>query len=114
MLNKDKELKLFYSIKEVAAMFSLNESTLRYWEKEFTQIQPKTNSRGVRQYTTKEIEEIRLIHNMIKVRGFKIEAARKMLEANRTGADKSAKVLDTLISARDQLVALKRQLDTLE
>ncbi len=112
-LNKDKELKLYYSIKEVADMFSVNESTLRYWEKEFPDIRPRTNFRGVRQYTGRDIDEIRLVYNMVKVRGFKIEAARKMLGQNRAGADKSAQIMETLISARDQLLELKRELDSL-
>ncbi len=112
-LNNEKELKLYYSIKEVAEMFGVNESTLRYWEREFPQIQLKTNERGVRQYTKKDIDEIRLIYNMVKIRGFKLSAVRKMLTANRVGADRSMRIMETLISARDQLQALKNQLDAL-
>ncbi len=112
-LNKEKDVKLYYSIKEVAAMFDINESALRYWEKVFPQVHPKTNGRGIRQYTKDDIEQIRLVYNMIKVRGFKIDAARKMLNQNRHGVDKSATVLETLISARDQLQDLKKQLDAL-
>ena len=52
MLKKDKELKLYYSIKEVAQQLGVNESTLRYWEKEFPQLKPKTQALNkVRQYT---------------------------------------------------------------
>ena len=65
----------------------------------------------MRQYTEKDIEQIKLIYNLVKVRGFKLAAARKVLNANRDGADKSAKVMDSLISVRDQLVSLKKQLD---
>ena len=50
MLNTDKELKLYYSIGEVADMFGVNQSLLRFWEKEFPQISPKTTGRGIRQY----------------------------------------------------------------
>ena len=39
-LRTDKELKLYYSISEVARMFDVNESLLRYWEKEFPMIAP--------------------------------------------------------------------------
>ena len=48
MLNTDKELKLYYSIGEVADMFGVNQSLLRFWEKEFPQISPKTTGRGIR------------------------------------------------------------------
>jgi DNA-binding transcriptional MerR regulator len=112
-LNRDKDLKLYYSIKEVAAMFDVKESALRYWEKMFPQIQPKTNARGIRQYTKENIEEIRLIHNMTKVRGFKLAAAKKMLSNNRRGVEKNAQIMELLLSSRDKLLELKKQLDIL-
>ena len=83
MLNKDKDLKAYYSIKEVSEMFDLNASTLRYWEKEFPHLKPRTMGNKVRQYSKSDIEELRLIHNLVKVRGFKLAAARKMMHANR-------------------------------
>ena len=111
-LNRNKNLKLYYSIKEVAQMMGVSESMLRYWEKEFPHLHPMTvSSTGVRQYVDKDIEQIRLIYNLVKVRGFKIAAARKYLKENREGVDRSNDVLDTLISLRDQLVDLKRHLD---
>lgn len=114
-LNLNKNLKLYYSIKEVAEMFGLNESTLRYWETEFPYLKPKTaGPNKVRQYSEKDIEQIRLIHNMVKVRGFKLAAAKKMINANRDGADRRADVLDRLIGVRDDLQALKRELDGLQ
>lgn len=114
-LNLNKNLKLYYSIKEVAEMFDLNESTLRFWETEFPYLKPKTLSTNkVRQYTEKDIEQIRLIHNLVKVRGFKLAAAKKMINANRDGADRKAEVLSRLIGVRDDLQALKRELDGLQ
>ena len=114
-LNEYKSQKLYYSIKEVAEMFGLNESTLRYWETEFPFLKPKTTGPAkVRQYQEKDIEQIRLIHNLVKVRGFKLAAAKKIINSNRQGADKTAEVLSRLISVRDELQALKRQLDYLQ
>ena len=111
MLKKDKELKLYYSIKEVAQQLGVNESTLRYWEKEFPQLKPKTQALNkVRQYTAEDMELLTTIYNLVKVRGFKLAAARKMLNENRRGADRSSEVLETLISVRSQLQELKRQL----
>ena len=111
MLKKDKELKLYYSIKEVAQQLGVNESTLRYWEKEFPQLKPKTQALNkVRQYTAEDMELLKTIYNLVKVRGFKLAAARKMLNENRRGADRSSEVLETLISVSSQLQELKRQL----
>lgn len=114
-LNLNKNLKLYYSIREVAEMFDLNESTLRYWEQEFPFLRPKTSGPSkVRQYAEKDIEQIRLIHNLVKVRGFRISAAKKMINANRKGADKTAEVLSSLIEVRSELQSLKKQLDYLQ
>lgn len=46
-INTDKNFKLYYSIAEVAEMFDVNQSLLRFWEKEFPQIAPKTSGRGL-------------------------------------------------------------------
>lgn len=112
-INTDKSMKLYYSIKEVGEMIGVNESTLRYWEKEFPFLKPKVTGNKVRQYTVKDIEQVKLIYNLIKVKGLKIAAARKYLNQNRSGAEKSSDVLDTLISVRDQLKELKKQIDGL-
>ena len=114
-LNEYKPQKLYYSIKEVAEQFGLNESTLRYWETEFPFLKPKTTGPAkVRQYQDKDIEQIKLIHNLVKVRGFKLAAAKKIINSNRQGVDKTANVLSRLIGVRDELQALKRQLDYLQ
>ncbi|MCR5642811.1 MAG: MerR family transcriptional regulator [Prevotella sp.] len=114
-LNEYKPQKLYYSIKEVAKMFELNESTLRYWETEFPMLKPKTSGPAkVRQYQEKDIDTIRLIHNLVKVRGFKLAAAKKMINANPDGSERTAEVLSRLIGVRDELQALKKQLDYLQ
>ena len=65
MLNTDKELKLYYSISEVARMFDVNESLLRFWEKEFPQLRPKKGGRGIRQYRKEDIETVKLIYHPV-------------------------------------------------
>ena len=99
-LNKEHNFKTYYSIKEVAEIIGVNESLLRYWEKEFTQLKPKTGANRVRQYTEKDIEQIKIIYNLVKV-----------LIANRQGVEKSAEVLEKLIEVRDNLQTLKDQLN---
>ena len=114
-LNLNKNLKLYYSISEVAQMFQLNESTLRYWEQEFPFLKPKTKGPSkIRQYSEKVIEQIKLIHNLVKVRGFKLAAAKKIINSNRDGADKTAEVLQRLTTVRDDLMALRKELGGLE
>ena len=112
-LNANKNLKLYYSIKEVAKMFDVSESLLRYWETEFPTLRPKTTSNKVRQYSDADIRQVRNIYNLVKVRGFKIAAARKIISKNPTRIDRSSDVLSTLLSIRDQLKDMKKQLERL-
>lgn len=112
-LNTEKNLKLYYSIKEVSEMVGVSESNLRFWEKEIPLIKPKTTGNNVRQYTEKDIENIRAVYNLVKVRGFKLAAAKKMLRENKDGVDKNARVMEGLIKVRDELKELKKQLDYL-
>ena len=110
-LNTNKVLKTYYSIKEVGEIFNLPEPTLRYWETEFPSLKPRTTKNKVRQYTQKDIDEIRVIYNLVKVRGFKIAAARKMLASKRDDVENTSKSLDRLLSIRSQLYDLKGALD---
>ena len=65
--------KYYYVISEVAQILGVSETLLRYWEKEFPQqITPKKGSRGVRRYTKEDIEKIRTIYDLVKVRGLKL------------------------------------------
>lgn len=112
--NPNKKLKLYYNIGEVAKMFNVRVSTLRYWEQEFPYLRPKTvGDSKSRQYSEADIEHVRLVYNLVKVRGFKISAAKNIINRNKAGAEKTAEVLDTLMSIRDELTAVKRAMDTL-
>lgn len=112
-LNTEKNLKLYYSIKEVAGMLNVSESMLRFWEKEIPAIKPKTTGNNVRQYTEEDIEKIRVVYNLVKVRGFKLAAARKMLKENKGSVDNNAKAMELLINLRDELQEMKKQFDYL-
>jgi DNA-binding transcriptional MerR regulator len=113
-LNPDKNVRLYYSIKEVSEMLDVNITTLRFWEKEFPQLKPKVTAAKVRQYSEKDIALLRAIRSLVKVRGFKIAAARKYLMEDMHGAEDRAELLDTLISVREQLKELKASLGQLE
>lgn len=112
-LNTDKKLKLYYSIKEVAQMLNVSESMLRFWEKEIPMIKPKTTGNNIRQYTQEDIENIRIVYNLVKVRGFKLAAARKMLKENKQTVDNDARAIELLINLRDELQKMKKQFDYL-
>lgn len=75
--------KRYHSISEVAKMLDVNPSLLRFWEKQFKQIQPKTNARGKRAYRQEDIDVIRRIYDLVKVQGLTLEGARKALSARK-------------------------------
>ena len=75
--------KQYFSISEVASMLGVNASLLRFWEKEFKQIKPKTNARGKRSYNSSDIELIRSVYVLVKDKGFTLDGARKALKARK-------------------------------
>jgi len=75
--------KRYYSIGEVAKAFSVNTSLIRFWEKEFEEIQPKKNAKGNRKFTPEDIQNLELIYHLVKERGFTLEGAKTHLKENR-------------------------------
>jgi DNA-binding transcriptional MerR regulator len=112
-LNQNKDLKLFYSIGEVAKMFNVSESLLRFWEDKFPEISPHKSGRNIRQYSKDNVETIRLIYNLVKVRGMKLEAARAAMRKNKKGEQQSVEVVERLKRVREELLALKHEMDGL-
>ena len=91
-------------------MFNVSETLLRFWEKEFPSIQPRKSGRNIRQYTQEDIDEIRIIHNMVKVRGMKLAAAREALAKNRRRESGTTELIERLQNIREQLLGLKNAL----
>lgn len=84
--------KRYFSISEVAKMLNVKPSLLRFWEKEFKQIQPKTNARGKRSYKQEDIDVLRRIYDLVKVQGLTLEGARKALTARKGEASERGKL----------------------
>jgi DNA-binding transcriptional MerR regulator len=112
MLNKDKDLKLYYSISEVAKKFGINESTLRFWEKEFPQLTPKKAGRGVRQYRKEDLEVVKFIYYLVKERGMTIPGARQRMKDNKEATQRNFEVVEQLKSIREELLDMKKALDS--
>ena len=113
-LNKNKDLKMFYSISEVASMFNVTETLLRYWEKEFSNIKPQKAGRGIRQYTKADIEQVRLVYHLVKERGMTLQGARDMIKRDKGGeTNRNIEVIERLKSIRTELQAIGRELNGL-
>ena len=103
--------KLYYTIGEVSDMFNVNQSLLRYWETEFKTINPKRSPKGTRYYSQKDIEEIKLIHYLLKERKLKIEGAKQVLKHKRESTVRSRQVVERLKSLRSELIAIMEELE---
>ena len=81
---KEKEItKLYYSIGEVAKMFDVSTSLIRFWESEFDILKPKKNKKGDRHFTKKDVDNLHLIFHLVKERGYTLKGAQKKLKENK-------------------------------
>lgn len=102
--------KKYYKIKDVAEFIGVPESTIRYWEKEFTELSPMRAGRGIRYYSPVDIETLRIIHFLLKVKGLRIDAAKMQMQTNRKNISKKVKVIDELTDIRNELEAMLKTL----
>jgi len=105
-----KSDKLYYTIGEVAAMFNVNASLIRYWEKEFTVIKPKKNKKGNRFFTKTDIENFHIIYHLVKERGMTLKGAKKKLRENKGDTVNNFEIIKTLKEIKEQLLEIKDEL----
>ena len=94
-------------------MFNVNESLLRYWEKEFPMISPKKAGGNIRQYRKEDIENIRLVYHLVKEKGMTLQGAKQRLKVNKEKTAQTAEVVSRLKEIREELVKLRKSLDYL-
>lgn len=102
--------RLYYTIGEVADMFSVNASLIRFWEKEFDAIRPTKNKKGNRLFTAADIKTFKTIHHLVKERGFTLEGARQHMREKKNKPDDNAAVIEKLKAIRKAMVELKSTL----
>ena len=82
---KEKEIeKLYFTIGEVAQMFNVNTSHIRFWSKEFEVIRPATNKKGNRLYTQSDLENFKKIYHLVKEKGFTLKGAKSELKDSKS------------------------------
>ncbi len=108
---KTQNSKLYYTIGEVAGMFGVNTSLIRFWEKEFSIIKPKKNKKGNRLFTDTDIRNFRLIHNLVKEKGYTLKGAKDFLRANTGDLDARAEIIESLMNIRQQLNELRESME---
>ena len=103
--------KKFYRIGDVSELLGLPQSTIRFWEKEFSELRHRRNGGGTRMYTPSDIEQLRIIKFLIKDKGLTLEGAREHLRRNRRDLDRKHEVVRRLKDIRRQLTAMLEALD---
>jgi DNA-binding transcriptional MerR regulator len=111
MAYKEKEIeKLYYSIGEVAEMFNVAPSLIRFWESEFEVIQPKKNRKGNRQFTKEDIDNVKLIYHLVKQKGFTLTGAKEMVKNDTLALRGKIEMIDALKRVRKFLVEMRDRL----
>lgn len=110
--------KLYYSIGEVAALFGVNTSLIRFWENEFDILKPSKTKKGNRLFTAQDIENIKTIFKLVKGEGYTLQGAKEklkmqMLEQEEKGNNSVANTTNRQ-EVIDRLLTIRKWLDFLE
>jgi len=102
-----KEDKLYYTIGEVAEMFNVNVSLIRYWENQFSILKPKKNKKGNRLFTAKDIDNLHLIYYLVKEKKLTLEGAKLKLKENKETTVQNFEVVKRLKKIKDMLIEIR-------
>ena len=102
--------KLFYSIGEVAQMYGVNVSLIRFWENEFDILKPKKNKKGNRMFTKTDLGNLEVIFHLVKERGFTLDGAKKKLKENKKDTIDNISIVKNLKEIRTFLVDLREEI----
>lgn len=102
--------KVYFSISEVAKMFKVNASLIRYWEKEFDIIRPFKNKKGDRLFTQTDIENFRAIYRLVKEQGFTLQGAKEKIKQSKADVTGNTDIIKTLEDLKDFLNEIKKEL----
>ena len=105
-----KKGKIFYSMGEVAEMFDVNCSLIRFWCDSFELLTPTRNSRGHRIFTSSDIDNLKIIYRLVKEKGMTLEGAHKQIKDNRDGVRRDAEIVEKLMNIRSMLMEIRQEL----
>lgn len=103
--------KLFYKIRDVSEILGIPQSTLRFWESQFTELSPRRSQAGQRYYTPENLKTLEIIRFLVKERGMKIEAARQQMTLNRKNVTRRLEIINNLKEIRNDLQGLLSALE---
>lgn len=95
---------------EIAKAFDVNQSLIRFWDKEFDILKPKKNAKGNRMFTPEDVKNLQLIYHLVKERGFTLEGAKVHLKEGQQKTLNKFDIIRKLESIRTQLTNIKNEL----
>lgn len=95
---------------EVSAMFDVNQSLIRYYEKEFDILQPKKNKKGNRYFTPEDVENLKIIFHLIRDKGFTLSGAKEHLKKNTNETKDTQSMISTLENLKKFLLEVRDQM----
>ncbi len=101
--------KMYYPIGDVAVMFKVNASLIRFWENEFDILKPKKNGKGDRLFRPEDVKNLQLIYHLLRERKYTIEGAREFLKNNKKVNEKF-EMIRSLEKLRSFLLEIKSSL----
>lgn len=108
---KEKQIeKKYYTIGEVAELFNVATSLIRFWESEFDMISPKKNRKGNRQFTKEDIEDVKLIYHLVKERGFTLQGAKDFIKNDSHAARTRMDMIESLNKIKTFLTEIRQQI----
>jgi DNA-binding transcriptional MerR regulator len=102
--------KIYFTIGEVAEMFEVNTSLIRFWEKEFDIIKPHKNKKGNRLFTQKDVDSFRIIYHLVREEGLTLDGTRKRLKSNIADEEINLEIIKSLTSIKNMLEDVKAAL----
>ena len=103
--------KIYYSISEVAEIFQINQSNLRFWEKEFKQLKPRRNEKGTRFYSKDDLQLIKQIVFLVNDQKLTLEGVRKKLSDKKDVVAKQQEIKERLTTVREELKSMIALID---
>ena len=103
--------KKYYTIGDVAKLFGVATSLIRFWQEEFEIINPQKNKKGHRVFTRSDVDNVKLIYHLVKEQGYKIKAAKEIINNQKEKAEDKLEMIESLQKVRAFLIDLQNKID---
>ena len=108
-MHLDLPTKRYYRIGEIAKAFNVNASLIRFWDNEFEALKPKKNAKGNRRFTPEDVENLKLIYNLVKERGYTLDGAKTYLKEQDQKSLNNFDIITKLERVKNELIKIKEQ-----